>query len=140
MSVLVVTIEAIAVLSPQRAASRSGAIMHMSALPIPERSKAILQRSCKDCHSNETTWPWYSRMQPVAMLIQRDVAEGRKHLDFSAEWPAGVVALSHNQWQEICDAVSNRSMPPRRYLLMHGNARLAADEVSTICDLAESAK
>ena len=43
--------------SPQPA-SRSGAIMHMSALPIPERSKAILQRSCKDCHSNETTWPW----------------------------------------------------------------------------------
>ena len=87
--------------------------MHMSALPIPERSKAILQRSCKDCHSNETTWPWYSRMQPVAMLIQHDVAEGRKHLDFSAEWPAGAVVLSHNQWQEICDAVSNRSMPPQ---------------------------
>jgi Haem-binding domain len=136
IGMLVVAAEAISFLSPVRP-SRGGHTI--ASLAIPEKTKAIFQRSCKDCHSNETTWPWYSRIQPVAMWIRHDVSEGRRRLDFST-WGRDPVraAASHNELEEICDAVSTRSMPPARYLLMHSSARLTDEEINTICDLADS--
>src|SRR5262245_21993196 len=52
-------------------------------IPAPPEVKAILRRACYDCHSNETVWPWYSRLAPLSWLISRDVHEGRSKLNFS---------------------------------------------------------
>ncbi len=49
--------------------------------------KAVLTRACYDCHSSETTWPWYSRIAPISWLVHRDVTEGRAALNFS-DWEA----------------------------------------------------
>ncbi len=46
---------------------------------------SVFKRSCYDCHSNETVWPWYSSIAPVSWLVTADVKEARKHLNFS-EW------------------------------------------------------
>ena len=48
----------------------------------------LAQRACFDCHSNETVWPWYSYLFPMATLIQNDVERGRAVLNFS-EWQPG---------------------------------------------------
>src|SRR4029453_16044165 len=56
-------------------------------MPVPASVKAILARSCKDCHSNETRWPGYGYVAPMSWLLVRDVDEGRNHLNFS-EWGA----------------------------------------------------
>src|SRR5437764_214194 len=47
------------------------------------QTRALAQRACFDCHSNETTWPWYSHVAPVSWLLARDVIEGRSRLNFS---------------------------------------------------------
>jgi len=46
---------------------------------------SLFHRACYDCHSNQTTWPWYSNLAPVSWLVQRDVNEGRRHLNFT-QW------------------------------------------------------
>ena len=51
----------------------------------PEKVMAILHRSCYDCHSNKTVWPWYSYVAPISWLVADDVHEGRRHMNFS-EW------------------------------------------------------
>src|SRR5215831_3235209 len=48
-------------------------------------TRELAKRACFDCHSNETVWPWYSRVAPVSWLTQRDVNGGRRHVNFS-EW------------------------------------------------------
>src|SRR6202521_3438809 len=48
-------------------------------------TRALIHRPCFDCHSNETTWPWYSNVAPVSWLLQRDVNGGRSQLNFT-EW------------------------------------------------------
>jgi hypothetical protein len=98
---------------------------------------AIIHRACKDCHSNATTWPWYSRVAPVSWMIARDVSRGRAKLNFS-EWGPGT--RSANEVAEICDAVTDESMPLRPYLLMHPEARLSRQDVDTICAWADHAK
>src|SRR5919197_2134249 len=81
---------------------------------------AIVNRACKDCHSNDTAWPWYSHISPVSWMISKHVLQGREKVNFS-EWVPG--KLTANQKAEICDAVSNGSMPLPGYTILHSNAR-----------------
>ncbi len=86
------------------------------------QTRATFMRVCGDCHSNETVWPWYSRVAPVSWLVARDVREGRQRLNVS-EW-----GLRHNESDEIVEVVRKDEMPPRFYLPMHPEARLSAAE------------
>src|SRR6476661_10570497 len=63
---------------------------------------AVLNRSCRDCHSNDTVWPWYSRLAPVSWLLYRDVTEGRRHLNLS-EFATYDDTRRHRRLTEICE-------------------------------------
>lgn len=94
-----------------------------SSVPAPPAVDEILRRSCYDCHSNETVWPWYSRVAPASWLIARDVAQGRQHLNFST-WnrlsPAERVHALEEAWEEI----EAGQMPLAIYTPLHPDARL----------------
>ena len=92
------------------------------------QTRALAQRACFDCHSNETTWPWYTHIAPVSWLTARDVIEGRQHLNFST-WgqPTGRQGEGTNV-RELVRSVQNGSMPPAIYLPLHPAARLTAEE------------
>ena len=85
-------------------------------------TRALAVRACFDCHSNQTRWPWYSNVAPVSWLVQADVNEGRRELNFS-EW-----TRRYEEAQESAETVRNREMPPRSYLLLHPEAKLSAAE------------
>ncbi len=82
----------------------------------------LARRACFDCHSNETRWPWYSHVAPVSWLIQRDVDEGREHLNFS-EWDR-----PQDDADEASEVVREKEMPPWFYLPTHPEADLSAQE------------
>ncbi|HVO78958.1 MAG TPA: heme-binding domain-containing protein [Candidatus Bathyarchaeia archaeon] len=100
----------------------------------PLRGSEVLNRACADCHTNRTDWPWYSYVPPASWMIRRDVERGRSKLDFSY-WQSGRAMPTKNQLAEICDAVSDHSMPPLQYRMMHSNARLTAQEVESVCNM-----
>lgn len=101
-------------------------------------TRVLAKRACFDCHSNETAWPWYSRVAPVSWLIQRDVVEGRRALNFS-EWQDGM--REGENPQEIREEVAEGEMPPLPYTLIHPTARLTSDERQQLADgLAASAQ
>lgn len=91
-------------------------------------TRALVQRACFDCHSNETVWPWYSNIAPVSWLVYRDVVEGRSNMNFS-EWDTSWLAYG-----EIAEIVQEGEMPPGTYLIMHPNARLSAQEKQALLD------
>lgn len=93
----------------------------------PEEVEAVLRRSCFDCHSNETVWPWYARVAPVSWLVARDVKEGREELNFS-EW-AGYAAEDRNETlEDIEEVIDELEMPLPIYIRMHAEARLTDAE------------
>ena len=100
-------------------------------IPTPPEVKAILRASCFDCHSNETVWPWYSRLAPVSWLLAGDTQEGRDHLNFSiwntysAEQQAAAVASA------LKKAKSGR-MPPWYYTLKHADGKLTPDKLAVL--------
>jgi mono/diheme cytochrome c family protein len=83
------------------------------------RTRDLFFRACKDCHSHETTWPWYSSLAPVSWLVQRDVEEGRSHFDVS-DWNE-----REHHGDEAAKLVRQGEMPPWFYLLAHPEARLS---------------
>ena len=86
--------------------------------------RALAQRACIDCHSNETLWPWYSKVAPASWLVTRDVVSGRARLNFS-EW-GGHGGREHGA--EAGEAVTSGEMPPALYVVMHPAADLTPAE------------
>jgi Haem-binding domain len=103
----------------------------------PAQVEALLTRACYDCHSNQTRWPWYSRIAPMSWLVARDVALGRKELNFS-EWGSYYSQTRKRKLQWMGRVLRERSMPPWAYRLMHPGARLAAAERVTLDHWIES--
>ncbi len=95
--------------------------------------KGIFKRSCYDCHSNETLWPWYSYVAPVSWLVADDVHSGRRHLNFS-EWQNIEVRKIPKVKQEIWEMVSEGEMPMGNYVLLHPEAKLSEKEKQIIRD------
>jgi mono/diheme cytochrome c family protein len=92
---------------------------------------AIIQRSCADCHSEATRYPWYSHVAPVSFLVVSDVAGGREHLNLSrwSEYPA---IRRMRSLSEIANQVKDGEMPLWQYILIHRDAKLSAADVEAI--------
>ncbi len=86
------------------------------------RAEQLAAKSCYDCHSNLSDWPWYSNVAPASWLVQHDVDEARSTFNFS-EWDKGAPDLS-----AMADAISSGSMPPTQYSLLHSGTKLSASE------------
>ena len=93
-------------------------------LTIPIEARTILERSCMDCHSNNTLWPWYSHIPPVMWVVERDVRRGRDRLNFS-DWSQRAMEQRRKLLADIVTAVENREMPPRQYTIVHRAAKLS---------------
>lgn len=98
----------------------------------PQAVATVLERTCHDCHSNDTKWPWYSRVAPASWLVARDVHTGRSHMNFS-EWARLDTRRRARRLDEICDAVTDGWMPLGNYLRLHPNARLTPTEIEAVC-------
>jgi hypothetical protein len=103
-----------------------------ASLPVEPTLTSILDRSCNDCHSNRTVWPWYSRVAPVSWLVASDVQNGRRNLNFS-EWGTYPPEKSAKLLDEICKEVKDGEMPPTTYTPMHSTAKLTNADQDDVC-------
>ena len=102
---------------------------------IPSEVSAILERSCYDCHSNTTVWPWYRNITPVSWWLVDHVNGARSELCFS-EWGTYKPRRIARKLQEMCEQVEQNEMPLASYLLLHPAARLTDDDKRLLCDWA----
>lgn len=103
---------------------------------LPANVRAVLERSCFDCHSNRTRWPWYSQVAPASWLVVNDVNEARRHLNFS-EWEGYKIGRQLSKLESLMGEVDKGTMPPRTYLLLHGDAALSPAERDLVVGWAE---
>lgn len=100
----------------------------------PREVAAVIGRACRDCHSNQTVWPWYSHISPVSWLVAGDVKEGRAKLNFS-QWNIYSPEMTRIKLGEICAELKKGEMPPLYYLPMHPETKVAPTEISAICSV-----
>lgn len=97
----------------------------------------VLEAKCADCHSENTHWPAYSRVAPASWLIERDVHDGRSHLNLS-QWQHYSAEDQATLLNRIAAEVRNGQMPVKRYLVLHPQARLSPAEQQLLYDWAKA--
>lgn len=97
----------------------------------PKGIQAILTESCYDCHSNNTIYPWYSKIQPVRLFLDHHIEEGKENLNFS-EFGSYSLRRQGNKLRAIGNSISEGTMPIRSYTLIHRNSRLSREEKNVL--------
>ncbi|MGB5918048.1 heme-binding domain-containing protein [Arcobacter sp.] len=87
------------------------------------QTKVLFDKACANCHSNKTTYPWYSKVAPISWLVAHDVEEGREHLNVSM-WGL----QKRNKGDEAAEELREGEMPPFYYLPTHPEAKLTQNE------------
>jgi hypothetical protein len=108
-----------------------------SAYPVPGDVRMILEKACYDCHSNNTVYPWYSRIQPVDWWLNNHVNNGKKHLNFD-EYTNKSLRSQYHKMEEIAKEVKDGGMPLGSYTWMHSDAKLTGDEKNRLIQWANS--
>jgi Haem-binding domain len=111
--------------------SSAGEPAFLSGARVDLRVRLALERSCRDCHSEATRYPWYSYVPPISWLIASDVRRGRMHLNFS-RWSEYSMIRRERALSEIANQVQDREMPLALYVLIHRNARLSEADTEAI--------
>ena len=102
-------------------------------LQVNPQVASILDRSCQDCHSNTTRWPWYSNVAPVSWFVIDHVNHGRSHMNLS-EWGSLDNSKAVKKLEEICEEVEDGAMPLPSYTRIHWSAKLSPEDIKVLCD------
>jgi Haem-binding domain len=94
---------------------------------VPADVMASLQTSCYDCHSNNTKYPWYSHIQPVAWWLSDHIEDGKKEINFN-EFAVYSPRRQYKKFREISTQLEEDEMPLKSYTIIHGDAKLTKEQ------------
>ena len=109
-----------------------------ASVPLTPAVAEVFSRSCNDCHSNRTVWPWYSNVAPSSWLVIYDTDHARSRMNLS-EWTAMTPQQHKRVLDRMCSEVTQGDMPEWQYLLIHTRARLSSAEVQAVCEWSKAA-
>ncbi|WP_298299816.1 heme-binding domain-containing protein [Hydrotalea sp.] len=116
--------------------NKSGQVLPTDFLKIyvvPNNVQTILQNACYDCHSNNTHYPWYSNIQPVAWMMASHVIKGKEELNFS-DFGSYSSRRQISKLKGIANQINDDEMPISSYKMMHKNARLSKEQKDLVMD------
>ncbi|HKY31551.1 MAG TPA: heme-binding domain-containing protein [Candidatus Polarisedimenticolia bacterium] len=119
---------------PEDPAATLGAVA-----PMSPAAREVFDRSCADCHSSRTRWPWYSHVAPVSWFVAEHVRHARSHLNVS-EFARYEPDDAAHHVKEMCEMAEEGRMPLPSYLWIHRGARLGQADVRALCDWSEGAR
>lgn len=104
---------------------------------VPSEVNKILEVACNDCHSNNTRYPWYNNIQPVAWWLNKHINNGKRHLNFS-EFGTYDAKKANHKLDEIVEVIEKDEMPLGSYTLIHKDAKLNETQKKLLTDWAKS--
>jgi Haem-binding domain len=135
---LLVALVAIQFVRPARnLGSAGGPNDLMAKYTVPANVQTVLRQACYDCHSNQTKYPWYANVQPVAWWLANHVEDGKRHLNFS-EFGSYSLKRAVNKLEQVSDEVEQRAMPLPSYRWGHPEARLTPEQVKLLMSWSET--
>ena len=100
---------------------------------VPESVMKTIRTSCYDCHSNNTSYPWYNNVQPMALYLQHHINEGKDELNFN-EWDNYSKRRKKSKLRSIISQIEDNEMPLDSYTLLHKEAILSNDSKTELID------
>jgi len=113
------------------------ALTMAAAMKVPPEAAAVLDRACRDCHSHDTRWPWYSNVAPVSWFVIDHVNSGRRHFNYS-NWAQHDKDKVPRLLKDICELTRKKEMPLSSYLWLHPEARTSDRDIAVLCEWTDS--
>lgn len=107
-----------------------------AAVAVPPDVSQIMVRSCNDCHTNSTIYPWYSNVQPFGWFLKNHIDDGRRQLNFSL-FNTYSAKKKAKKLEEICEQLEAKEMPLPSYLWIHRDSVLSESDAKALCDWAK---
>lgn len=104
---------------------------------VPTDVKTILEKSCNDCHSNNSNYPWYANLQPVHWWMEKHIKDGKKHLNYD-EYTSRPLRYQYHKMEETIEMIKEGEMPLNSYTWTHKDAKLSEEEKTKLISWAES--
>ncbi len=105
----------------------------MEVYNVPEQVEVIFKTSCYDCHSNNTIYPWYNKLQPVSWIMEGHIKEGKAELNFN-EFGSYSERRQKSKFKSILSQVKDDEMPLASYTWMHREAKLSENKKKALED------
>ena len=105
---------------------------------VPDNVQTILKGACNDCHTNQSSYPWYASIEPVGYWINHHIEDGKKDLNFS-NFTNLPLRIQNHKFEEIVEMVEEKEMPLESYTYfgLHPEANLTDDERKTLVNWAK---
>jgi hypothetical protein len=120
----------VSIMTRPRASERSGVPL-LAGAHVPAAVRVVIERSCRDCHSEATRFPWYSYIAPISWLVKDEVRDGRERLNLS-RWNEYSLVRRERCLSEIANQVQDGGMPIGSYTFIHRDAVLSPADIDTI--------
>jgi hypothetical protein len=133
---LLVVLVALQAFRPEKNLSGDASKDISTLYPVPQDVQAILDRSCADCHTNKTNYPWYAEIQPVAWWLNDHVVDGKKHFNLN-NFGNLRLAIQNHKLEECIEQVKEGEMPLESYTLIHTDAKLSENDKALITNWAQ---
>lgn len=126
--VLVVALIVIQFIRPAKNVSTTEVAQSVTqAFRVPDTVQTILRRSCYDCHSNNTVYPWYAEVQPVGWWLNSHIQNGKRHVNYD-EYATYRPIRQFIRFKDLIEQIRTDEMPLPSYLLIHRDAKLSSRE------------
>lgn len=106
---------------------------------IPDDVKAILGKACNDCHSNNTHYPWYAKIQPVHWWMNKHINEGKRGLNFD-EYTSRRIFFQYKKMDDVIEVIKENEMPLDSYTWIHKDAILTQAEKDKLISWASAVR
>ncbi len=105
---------------------------------VPDNVQTLLKGACNNCHTNQSTYPWYSNIEPVGYWLNHHITDGKKELNFST-FIKQPIAVQNHKFEEVVEMVEEKKMPlpSYTYLGLHPEAKLTDEDRKVIVDWAK---
>jgi hypothetical protein len=135
---LVILLVAIQFMRPEENVLKTSSANHISTVfETPDEVQTVLKTSCNDCHSNNTVYPWYNKVQPVAWWLNHHVNEAKEKLNFD-EFASYNLRRQYHKMEETEEMIAENEMPLFSYTLIHRNAILSEEQKQVLTDWSKS--
>jgi cytochrome c553 len=107
-------------------------------VPLPAGAAEVIDRACRDCHSNDTRWPWYSNVAPMSWFLIDHVNDGRRRFNYS-RWTDYDAKHQREFLKDACEEARKHDMPLPSYTWIHTASKLSDRDIRTLCDWTSAA-
>ncbi|MCZ2460168.1 MAG: heme-binding domain-containing protein [Chitinophagales bacterium] len=140
LAVLLIALVVIQLFHPKRNKSEGDQLNYIgNSFSVPDDIKSILARSCNDCHSNNSNYPWYANVQPVAWWLNHHIKKGKSEINFD-EFTNKSLRFQYHKFEEITEQVKEGKMPIKSYTWTHNDAVLSEADKNKLMAWADASR